>query len=87
MRQGQIFWDEKWAEMANSILRGSKQAEIWNLIQFGPILGNQTGCYAPFGCLEMKPFPRNKFQEMNYIEFNRLESDSIPLFLFGCTSN
>jgi hypothetical protein len=43
--------------------------------------------YAPFGCLEMKPFPRNKFQEMNYIEFNRLESDSIPLFLFGCTSN
>jgi hypothetical protein len=24
---------------------------------------------------------------MNYIEFNRLESDSIPLFLFGCTSN
>jgi hypothetical protein len=30
--------------MANSILRGSKQAEIWNLIQFGPILGNQMGC-------------------------------------------
>jgi hypothetical protein len=42
---------------------------------------------ASFGCLEMKPFPRNKFQEMNYIEFNQLESDSIPLFLFGCTSN
>jgi hypothetical protein len=42
---------------------------------------------ALFGCLEMNPFPRNKFQEMNYIEFNRLESDSIPLFLFGCTSN
>jgi hypothetical protein len=34
----------------------------------------------PFGCLEMKHFPRNKFQEMNYIEFNRLESDSIPFF-------
>jgi hypothetical protein len=44
MSQGQISRVEKWAEMANSILRGSKQAETWNLIQFGPILGNQTGC-------------------------------------------
>jgi hypothetical protein len=44
MRQDQISMDGKWAEMANSILRGSKQAETWNLIQFGPILGNQTGC-------------------------------------------
>jgi hypothetical protein len=44
MSQSQISRDGKWAEMANSILRGSKQAETWNWIQFRPILGNQTGC-------------------------------------------
>jgi hypothetical protein len=82
MRQGQIFRDEKWAEMANSILRGSKQAEIWNLIQFGPTIGNQTGCNLFISLFSHYSFPSNPLLSAYFMEIKQILTREIDAW-FG----